>query len=210
MSVATTILFKSFVRPFYRENAGTFLFFFIVMFSSVGLLNGAGLIEYHYSLIMGMLGSYPFLLIICFFWLLYTRKCAGFVSRTLGDPAFVFLQLYNSMQASSRYSLMFLAHVLLLAPILAYGSLVIGVAAYHHEYVIALLLLVYLILLCLALTSWCVYQLRYVQRTKLFNWPSFTLVNKPLTGSSRFYAVILIRFIFSRQPWMIAGIKIFT
>ena len=57
MSQPGKILFKSFIRPFYKENAGVFIFVFMMMFFIVNKVDGAGLFEYHYSLILATLTS---------------------------------------------------------------------------------------------------------------------------------------------------------
>jgi hypothetical protein len=55
MSIERTILIKSLVKPYYRQNAGLFVFVYFIMILAVGRANEAGLLEYHYSLIKGML-----------------------------------------------------------------------------------------------------------------------------------------------------------
>ena len=50
-----SILWKALVKPFYRENAGLFVFVFTMMFFIVNKVGGAELLEYHYSLILGTL-----------------------------------------------------------------------------------------------------------------------------------------------------------
>src|SRR5215813_8602617 len=107
MSHPGKILFRSFVRPFYKENAGVFLFIFIMMFYIVGENDGAGLVEYHYSLIMGMLTTREMLLLVFFIWLLYARKFTAFVSGVLKNPQYSFLHIYNRLNKTERFRLFF-------------------------------------------------------------------------------------------------------
>ncbi len=53
MTYPFKILFKSFVKTFYKENAGAFVFVFTMLFCIVSKVDGAGLYEYHYSLVTG-------------------------------------------------------------------------------------------------------------------------------------------------------------
>ena len=55
MKITSTILIRSFVKPFYRQHAGFFTFLFIILFGAVGRVDGAGLFDFHFSLIRGML-----------------------------------------------------------------------------------------------------------------------------------------------------------
>ena len=62
MSTSHDLLMKSIVRPFYKQNAGLFAFLLFFMFAAVGRANGVGLLEYHLSLIQGIMTNRPFLI----------------------------------------------------------------------------------------------------------------------------------------------------
>ncbi|MEJ0104494.1 MAG: hypothetical protein WDO19_18860 [Bacteroidota bacterium] len=50
MNYPARILFQTLVKPFYKENAGAFVFIFTLLFYAVGSVDGAGLFAFHYSL----------------------------------------------------------------------------------------------------------------------------------------------------------------
>lgn len=205
MSYPISILIKSFVKQFYRENAGLFLFFITVMFLCVGPLNGAGLIEYHYSLIMGMLESIQFLLIVYALWLLYARKCLAFVMKKQFDPQYAFTYLLNSIGGRRRFGVLAMAYILLLAPIILYGLVVVVIAFYHHLYLRGAGTLCCLLLLFLAVTLWHAYQMNYAEKRPFVSWRPFSFLVRINT-----YPVILFSHICRRQAWLFTGIKIFT
>jgi hypothetical protein len=155
---------------------------------------------------MAMLVSNQFLVITGIGWLLYSRKCAAFVHRTLCDPAYSFLHVYNCLNPLQRFALLLLMQVLLVAPVLAYGSVVIAVAWHHQYFQIALALLIYFLLLCLAPAAWYLRQLHYPHTVPLFRAKPLQRFNKLAAA----YPIVLIRFIFSEQKMVLAGIKVFT
>jgi hypothetical protein len=101
MKPASKIFFRSFVQPFYRENIGLFVFVFSMMFFIVSKVDGAGLYEYHYSLVTGMLNNNILLSCVLFLWLIYVRKYVLFVSGTISNPQYTFLHIYNQLPKSS-------------------------------------------------------------------------------------------------------------
>jgi len=206
MSYPARILFQSLVKSFYRENAGAFLFFFTVLFFIVGDFHGAGIIEYHYSLITGILENNYFLLFVCFAWLLYARKCATYVSEILYKPEYAFLHILNYLGKTKRYALFFFTALLLLLPVLLYACLIIIVGWKRHFYATAILLVTYLVLLCAVSAARHVHQLNSQERiitppAKKVSWLTQLLTTYPL---------VLIRFIAHKQLFVWLGIKIFT
>jgi len=79
MKTSRTILVRSLVKPFYRQHAGLFTFLFIVLFGAVGRVDGAGLFDYHFSLIRSLLNNPFIFLMVLSLWLLYAKKCEQFV-----------------------------------------------------------------------------------------------------------------------------------
>ena len=53
MNINKKILIKSIVKPFYRQHAGMLIFLFLITFGAVGVVDGAGILDFHYSLIRG-------------------------------------------------------------------------------------------------------------------------------------------------------------
>jgi hypothetical protein len=205
MSYPAKILFRSFIKSFYKENAGAFVLLFTIMFYIVNEVDGAGLFEYHYSLIIGMLKSNVFLLLVFFAWLLYAGKYVAFVSTVLRNPQYAFLNIFNRLSKSKQFRLFFIVEVWLLIPVLLYGLFIIIIGFYESFYFPTLLVLGYLILLSIVPAVWHVYQLNNPHK-------DMTLRLRP-NGRSRLspsYQVILIRFVANKQKMIWVGVKAFT
>lgn len=206
MHYPARILFQSLVKSFYRENAGALFFFFTILFFIVGDFHGAGIIEYHYSLITGMLENTYFLLFVCFVWLLYARKCAAHVTGILYRPEYAFLHILNYLNKAKRYSLFFFTAVLLLIPVLLYACLIIIVSWKRQFYTSAIGVGLYLVLLCAAMAARHVHQLNNLENitvrpVKKAGW---------LTRLLATYPVVLLRFVAHKQRFVWLGIKLFT
>src|SRR3954464_496924 len=106
MSIQRSLLFKSLVTPFYRQNAALLIFIYYIMTLAVGRANGVGMLEYHYSLIRGMLTEPSFLLTIFGVWLAYAIKCGQFVISTLRKPAFSYLYQLSLVNKKKVYLLL--------------------------------------------------------------------------------------------------------
>lgn len=206
MNQPAKILLRSFVRSFYRENAGAFIFVFIMMFYIVGQVDGAGLIEYHYMLIMGMLASKVFLLVVFFLWLLYARKFMAFVSNVLIDPRYSFMYIYNCLDKGKQFRLFLLVEILLLLPVLLYSVFIIAIGAYHHLYLTVSLIIVYLLLLCILPALWHVHRLTNNYKGLTFPWQKI----KGWAGLPSSYPLVLVRFVIRKQKMIWLGTKVFT
>lgn len=206
MNYRFKILFQSFVKRFYKENAGAFVFVFTMMFCIVSKVDGAGLYEYHYSLATGMLESTVFLFLVFFIWFLYVRKYIVFVSDVITNPHYSFLQVYNQLSKINRLRLFFIIEVLLLMPILLYVLFISFVGFKQRLYLPVLLAIIYLLLLCVIATALHVQQLDNLN--KRFKWPLQKIIEKLKLSSS--YQFTLIRFVAIKQINIWIGIKVFT
>lgn len=206
MSYPAKILFKSFVKPFYKENAGIFIFFFTVMFGIIGKVDGAGLFEYHYSLITGMLKNGWFLLLVFFLWFLYVRKCFAFISNVLENPHYAFIYVFNCLRKAKQFRLFFAVEVWLLMPVLVYSFFIVFIGVQQHFYLTVLFILVYLLLLCVAPALLHIYQLNNSYKKQRFSWKKvrkFSLVPPS-------YCLILMQFVANKQKTIWVGVKVFT
>src|SRR5437868_14808809 len=147
MNHASKILFQSFVKPFYKENAGLLIFIFTMMFVVVSRLNGAGLFAYHYSLATGVLKNNNFLIVVFFAWLLYVRKFVVFASGVILNPRYAFLQVYSQLSPAKRFKLFFIVEVWLLLPVLLYVPFVSFVGLQQHLYLPVSFVVSYLLVL---------------------------------------------------------------
>jgi hypothetical protein len=194
------ILFRSLVKSFYKENAGAILFFLTLLIFVVGDFHGVGVVGYHYSLIIGLLGSNNFLLLVGVCWFLYVRKCTSFVSAVLCKPEYSFMHIYNLYSRTKRFTLFLFVELLLLLPILLYAILIIVIGWQQHFQLQAMLVFGYLIVLCITAAARHVYLLNHIEQHNAIP------VSQKKWGNS-FYPVILLRAV-PKFLWL--GIKVFT
>ena len=200
------IIFRSFVESFYRENAGILAFLFTVMFCIVNKVDGAGVIEYHYSLILGMLKSNIFLVLVFLAWFVYARKCAAFVTGVIRKPEYTFLHILNCLTKSKRAKLFFFVECFLLLPVLLYASFILVIGLQKHFYFPALSVIIYLFLLCATAAKFHVRLLDDTHKGQGSTRPRVSLWLK-LPAS---YYLLFVRFIASKQKMIWLGIKTFT
>ncbi len=98
------LFLKLFVRTFYREHAAAFIFLLTIMFGVVGQMKGAGIVEYHEALILGMLGNGYFFSLVLLVWLLYMVKCHNFSTAALRQPSYNFLHIFTHRNHSLVFS----------------------------------------------------------------------------------------------------------
>ncbi len=206
MNYPAKIFFQSFVKPFYKENAGVFVFIFTMMFCIVSKVDGAGLYEYHYSLVTGMLKSNLFLLLMFFAWFLYVRKYVGFVSNVMLNDHYSFLKIYNRLSKIRRLWLFFTVEIWLLMPVLLYALFISFVGFRQHLYLPVLSVIGYLLLVCIIAAAWHLYVLTDLPAQTIFSFKNV---------SSKFrlrpsYHVMLLEFVASKQKMIWAGVKLFT
>ncbi len=150
------VLNRVIVAQFYQQNAGLFLFIFFAMF---GMVEGSQLINYHVSLITGIIQSTAFLLIVFCVWILYTAKGVQFVISTLGKPQNSFLYTITSLTRIKQFSYLFLTHTLVHIPVGLYSLAIVWVALKQGQPMIAMIILVFNFLLCLLASLVSVYKL---------------------------------------------------
>ncbi|HWK02462.1 MAG TPA: hypothetical protein VNS58_02450 [Puia sp.] len=142
MPTSLLLLLRSLVKPFYRHNAGFFLFLFLVFFGAVA---PSTQLAYHYALILGMLNTPAFLGIVFFAWLLYAWKCDNWVTSSLQNPDFNFLNLLSRMDKRQSFWWLLAVQIMLLLPVSLYALAVTGVALHKGCYGIALAVQAYII-----------------------------------------------------------------
>lgn len=206
MDSSFKILFRVLVRPFYAENKGVLVFIFTMMFFIVSEQSGAGLYEYHYSLVTGMLSNHIFLLFVLFIWFLYARKCVAFVSNKLNMPELNFLHIYNSLSKAKRIRLFFLVEIWLMMPIIIYSIFITFNGLQQHFYIPLLITIIFLALLCIAPAMWYTLLLNTPQKFQLLSSQNKGTLSLLIPA----YQVILLRFISNKQKIMWIGIKVFT
>jgi hypothetical protein len=205
MSITRSILIKLFVKPFYRQHAGLFVFLFIIMFGVVGILDGAKFTDYHFFLIKGILQN-PFLfLLVLFFWLLYSKKTEQFILNILQSPEFSFLQILSLLDNKKLYSLLVWIQFMLFLPIVFYILIIFAAGIYMHAYMMCIIILTYLISLILICARWYMYviQIPGISLTIVKSKFSFKAKETP-------YWSFLIRYVGRDKKLLFAAIKIYS
>jgi hypothetical protein len=205
MNTTRTILIRSFVKPFYRQHAGLFTFLFIVLYGAVGRVDGAGLFDYHFSLIRSILIN-PFIYILMLFlWLLYAKKCEQFILNTLNKPEFSFLQMLSLLESKSILGILISVQMLLFLPIIVYAVIICIAGIYLHDYMACGILLLFILSLCLLSARWYLYHIQNPGMNAGTKSVKFQI--KPSESS---YWGFFIRYIGRNKKLLFAGIKIFS
>ena len=159
MNIAWHIIMKSLVRPYYRQNAGLMAFLIFIMVFAVGRANDAGLLEYHYALIKGMLINPGFLAVIMAAWFLYALKCQQFIADTLINKEFSYLYMLDHLKSGKLYFLMLLVQVLLFLPVIIYVGIMAWIGLDNNWYRSVEVILVFTLMICLVGARWYQYLL---------------------------------------------------
>ncbi|MBS1663432.1 MAG: hypothetical protein JST68_20485 [Bacteroidetes bacterium] len=198
-----SLLFRSLIAPFYKENLNLFFFLATVLVFSVGEVDGAELFQFHYSLAQGMLQNSGFQLFVFLCWLLYARKWVGFVLGRMQQPQYGFLSIYNCLDRPKRLGLFLTVAAWLMMPVLLYFLYLIVIGSLLHLYAPLLLTAAYLAAICLGAAIWLVSRLRYRHESMGVR------VGLPFRMGAA-YPIVLLRYVFHRQKWIWLGLKVFT
>src|SRR3981081_257199 len=90
----TSIYNKILIKSFYREQAGFFLFVFLIFF---GIVQPSTQLYFHYALIRGILAAPAFMGVVALAWLLYGLRVRRFIIGTLEAPDALFLYKSNAL-----------------------------------------------------------------------------------------------------------------
>ncbi|HVX49863.1 MAG TPA: hypothetical protein VHB48_06885 [Chitinophagaceae bacterium] len=123
MRVTLSILQKVVINYFYKINTGFFLMVFFVMF---GLPQNV--MQFHHSLIDGIIKTPSFLLAVMAAWLLYNGKCMDYVIKQLIHPRQHFLYCLYSLPASTAYMYLLYVQAMVYLPAIIYSGCIIVVA----------------------------------------------------------------------------------
>ncbi len=201
------IIRKVFIRRFYVQNAGFFLFVFVVMAGIIDTLQEDDIMAlvYQYQLIMGVLGSNVIFCLLLFVWLLYCIKCIRFVLAVLSAPESSFLQLLALMPGKTVFILFAGLLACLYFPVLIYSAIIIAVAISHQLYIKAGIIVFFQLIVCSAGAKRFQQKLR--RGSLYFNFrflPALQLkIPKP-------YFSFLLTYLFTELTLFVAGIKIFS
>ena len=175
------ILLKVWVQQFYQRNAGFFLFLFVVLFGVV-----QNPLAYHFQLMQGIVSSYTTLFITVVIWITYAGKCGAIVIKSVAKEK---VWLYELQAVSTKKLLLSLAVVqaLLFLPATVYILFTINVGVYTKQYLAAVMLTLFLILIH-------VISVALYYRSLFGNGAQVKLFNKPLFNHRlprAFYSLLL-------------------
>jgi len=203
MSIQRSVLFSSVVKPFYRKNAGLLGFFIYMMTLAVGRANMVGLLEYHYSLIRGMMLSISFMVVVQAAWLLYAIKCAQFFTDTLRKPAFSYLYMLAHTNARNLYWILLQTQLVLFLPVLSYLIIIMGVSYHEHWYLQSNTLLLFNLAVCAAFAWRFLYLLQHPEITPI-KW------KLPSLSKRKRYTNFLTSYIFENCKVLFFVIKLYN
>jgi hypothetical protein len=205
MSVSRTILIKSFVKPFYRQHAGLFVFVFTLMFGVVSVIDGAKFTDYHFFLIQGMMKNYFFFLLVLLLWLLYAKKSEQFIVSILRRPDYSFLNILSLLNRRTLYMLMIWIQFLLLLPLVLYACIIFVAGCYMHEYAKCVLILVFIASICMIGSAWYLFIIYNPGRSVFSVTAKLTFIKLKTP-----YWSILIRYILLNKKLLFTGIKLYS
>ena len=205
MKHTRTILFKSLVKPFYLQHVGFFAFLFLILFGAVGVVDGAGIFDFHYSLIQGIVKNPIMFLLLLFLWILYAIKCEQHILNSFRRPEFAFLQSLSLLENKYLYALLVYVQLLVFLPLIIYGMIICFAGIFLHAYWICWILIVYLFGICMLCVRWYAYHIQQ---------PGMNVAKRPRILQTRSaessYWKFFIRHIAENKKLLLLGIKIFS
>jgi hypothetical protein len=196
-----TILQRSIAAPFYRRNAGFFLFIFFLLFGMQPNLKQT--LEFHLLLINGIATTLNFFIITAAIWVLYAFRTIHFFNGCLKNKAYNFLQTLNTIEAGKRFLQLLLLSVQLLLPVICYGMLAV-ILAVKNNHIPGAAAIFFTLLLITFLTSIIFYSLLQKNKREKIRLPLPSL-RLPDTLFS-----FLLKFIFNEQFILLLLLKIIT
>jgi hypothetical protein len=149
-----------------------------------------------------MLAAPGFFLLVCAAWLFYALKTAHFVTRTIDSPENLFLHTLKELPTGRRYRLLLEVQALLFLPVWGYSLVITAVAWYKGAWQAAILVQVYIVLICGLAAGWYHHRLLHPAS------PGNRFSRQPVRRHTPYWSILL-RYLFSENKALLAGIKIF-
>ena len=205
LNTTRTILYKSFIQPFYKQNAGLFAFLVFIMVASVGRANGVGLLEYHFTLIRAMLTDNKFLAFVLIAWLLYGVKCEQFMADKLQGRNYAFFSILNTKTTSFVFARMLQVQLMFFLPVILYAVICIWIGIVHQWYTNTIMIALFIPIVCV-IGAWR-YD-RMIRKNGMIRAVSLFKINLPFLQGH--YTRFLLQYISNRRKMLFLGIKIFS
>jgi len=193
------LLWKTLVRQYYRQNAGFFLFFFLIFF---GVVAPSQQLAYHYALIRGILSTPPLLVLVLFLWLLYAAKCGQWVIGLQQRHDHAFLHLLPLRGKIKTFCFLLEVQIMLFLPVILYAMAVVGVAVYHSHRMMAAVVSCFILLVCLVAAALYQYELFHPGSLR----PVFFLRPRVKRRKRVSYWSVLVRSLLTKHKTLLAGI----
>jgi hypothetical protein len=187
------ILFRSITSPFYRQNAGLFLFLFFLLFGTQPSLYH--IITFHYAIIESILNLGGFFFLTLGIWALYSFKVISFIHACLKKESYDFLFLLNQIKKGRKMISLLQMITQLLAPAWIYGLVVITVAVQEQRWNGAVVVLLAIVIFSAA-TAFITNAL--IQKAKGLQQVSKAMSFWPVLAPVSLFRFCM-RFIFQRQ-----------
>jgi len=203
--MSTILLIRSLGGTYYRQNAGLFAFLIFFTVLAVGRANDVGLLEYHYSLILGVLTNPPFLAVVLAAWLLYAWKCLRFVTVIFERREYSFLYQLSLADVSAVYWPLVLVQLLLFLPVWSYALIMLGVGCHRQLYMPTMFVLLFNLSVCLLSAAWYLYLLHHPGTGR---WATRWKI--PSLPWKRSYLNFLIRFVLIERRVLFLVVKLYN
>ncbi len=196
-----SILQKSVAAPYYRQNAGLFLFCFFLLFGTQPSLTDA--LIFHYSVMESILSSYLFFWIAAGVWLMYAFKTAHFFFACIKKDAYSFLLQFLSVPLKKRCMALAYLQTILFLPVWIYGFLIFIIAIRENRLTQGLYVLITILLLSfLSLFLFII----ILEKGKTFSlFPAWLRIKFPAK-----FSFILLRYVFNEQFLALLVTKLLT
>ncbi len=197
------ILFKLFVSQFYKLNGGFFLFWFIFFF---GVVSPGMLGVYHLALIQAEIESFVMLIGVMIGWFLYNEKCLECFKTIMLKYKNSFLHVLQAVDSKKIILIFGICHILVFLPVSIYALIVAGVAISQAKFLVAVLVLFFLIVITITST----FRIRSVLSSRIPS-RSYSLFSR-FQRKSRLinYNFFLVRYILTERKINILILKIFS
>jgi len=169
----TNVLIKIFVRGFYRQHAGSLLFFFVGIFSYCFFiqvlnqthLNPADRIIQNLLFVLTLLNSPPLVILVLLVWIGFTIKSYRYILGELEFPVNQFLFFSSTaLERLKVFSSWLVVQSLISLPILIFAFFALVVGVIYRQYLTPFLILAFVLILNVSAAGFLTRRLFKIER----------------------------------------------
>jgi hypothetical protein len=201
------LMWKTFVRQYYRQNVGFFFFFFIIFF---GIVGPSQQLAYHYALIRGILDAPSLLALVLFLWLLYSAKCSRWILGLLHSADHTFLHILPLLGRTKTFRLLLMIQAALYLPIILYATAILIIAFSCSSRAPAIILVAFISAICLGSSALYQYALFHPGDLTRLTFMIRPADRRPVRKKYTPYWSFLLRGFLTEHTALLTGIKIFA